>query len=124
MGADWRTFCRGAPVEIDGDSVLVRFDSGRRHRVRVLATEDAFEFHAVVVRSSAVHNPGDLALWLWRLNRTTQIVSFRIDARGRVVASGWLPTAGATAREFLMVLRRVAVESDRLEYLLTGKDRE
>ncbi|MBL9100181.1 MAG: hypothetical protein JNL82_04430 [Myxococcales bacterium] len=124
MGADWRTFCRGSSVEVDGDGVLVRFESGRRHRVRVLATEDAFEFHAVVVRSFAGRSSGDLALRLWRLNRTTQLVSFRIDPRGRIVASGWLPTAGATAREFLMVLRRVAVESDRLEYLLTGKDRE
>lgn len=57
-------------------------------------------------------------------NRVAQLVSFRVDARGRVVASGWISKAGVTATEFLLVLRRVAVESDRLEFLLTGKDRE
>lgn len=106
MSADWRTLCRGPRVELDGDSVLVRFESGRRHRVQVLETEDAFELHSIIARSSTGRSVRDLSLWLWRLNRAAQLVSFRIDARGRVVASGWIPKAGVTASEFLLVLRR------------------
>lgn len=61
-------------------------------------------------------------LRLWRHNRAAQLVSFRIDTRGRVYAEGWIPKAGLTAQEFQLVLRRVAAESDRLEFLLTGRD--
>jgi len=32
------------------------------------------------------------------------------------------PTVHSTADEFRFVVHRVAVEADRLEYLLTGKD--
>lgn len=124
MSSGWRTLCRGSRFELEGDSVLVRFESGRSHRVQVRETEDAFEFHSIIVRSSAGRNIRDLSLWLWRLNRAAQLVSFRIDTRGRIVAFGWIPKVGATAAEFQMVLRRVAVESDRVEFYLTGKDKE
>ena len=60
----------------------------------------------------------------WRYNRAAQLVNFRIDTRGRVCAEGWVPKAGLTAEEFQLVLRRVADESDRFEFMLTGKDIE
>ena len=124
MTAEWRRLCRGSHFEFEGDDVIVRFENGRSHRVQLHETDDAFELHCVVARSIAGRSHRDLSLWIWRVNRAAQLVSFRIDARGRVVASGWMPKAGVTAQEFQMVLRRVAVESDRLEFLLTGKDRE
>lgn len=124
MSTDWRALCRGSRVELDGDGVLVRFESGRSHRVQVCEADDTYEFHTIVARSSAGYNARELSLWIWRLNRTAQLVSFRIDTRGRVVASGWVSKTGVTAAEFLTVLRRVAIESDRIEFLLTGKDKE
>jgi hypothetical protein len=122
--ADWRRLCRGPNLELDGDEVIVRFENGRSHRVRLGETDETFELHCIVARSTAEFSIPALSLRIWQLNRAAQLVSFRIDARDRVVGSGWMPRAGATAQEFQLVLRRVAVESDRLEFLLTGKDRE
>ena len=44
--------------------------------------------------------------------------------RGRVVAGAWVPKAGLTQEEFQLYVRAVAVESDRFEYRLTGRDNE
>lgn len=87
-------------------------------------TDDAFEVHAVVAKAASVREIPELALRIWRHNRAAQLVSFRIDTHDRVYAQGWVPKAGVTAEEFQLVLRRVAVESDRLEFLLTGRDSE
>jgi hypothetical protein len=124
MGTDWRKLCRGAQVKLDGDDVIVGFENGRSHRVQVCETEETYEFHAIVARPAAVSDITDLPLRIWRHNRAAQLVSFRIDPRGRVCAEGWVARTGLTAEEFRLVLRRVAAESDRLEFLLTGRDIE
>ncbi len=124
MGPEWRTLARGLNADINGEDVVVRFENGRFHRVRVHETEEAFEVRAVVAGAASVRGIDDLAIRIWRHNRAAQLVSFRIDTRGRVCAQGWVPKAGVTTEEFQLVLRRVAVESDRLEFLLTGKDSE
>ncbi|HEU5178897.1 MAG TPA: hypothetical protein VFU24_15710, partial [Burkholderiales bacterium] len=56
----------------------------------------------------------------WRRNRSSQLVGFRVDQRGRLVGEAWVPKAGLSAQEFQVYVRRVAAECDRFEYLLTG----
>ena len=124
MTTDWRALCVGPCIEVDGDYVVVTFESGRAHRVQIRETGSAFEIHAVVARAAAVSAVPDLPLRIWRHNRGAQLVGFRIDERGRVRAEGWAPKAGLTREEFMLVLRRVAAEGDRLEFLLTGRDVE
>jgi hypothetical protein len=80
--------------------------------------------HAVVAKAAAVKDVSDLALRIWRHNRAAQLVSFRVDTRGRVYAEGWVPKAGLTAEELRHVVHRVAAESDRFEFILTGRDIE
>jgi hypothetical protein len=109
---------------VEGEEVVVGFDNGRSHRVRIVETDTAFEMHAIVARAAAVRDIADLPLRIWRHNRAAQLVGFRIDTRGRVYAEGWVPKAGLTREEFQIVLRRVAAESDRFEFILTGKDVE
>jgi hypothetical protein len=41
-----------------------------------------------------------------------------------LIAEAWIPKAGLTAEEFQLYVRTVALESDRFEYVLTGKDVE
>jgi hypothetical protein len=122
--SDWRSLCRGKRIKLEGDDAIVHFENGRSHRVRVHETTATFEIHAVVARAAAVRDVPDLPLRVWCQNRAAQLVSFRIDARGRVYAEGWVPKAGLTAEEFQLVMRRVAAESDRFEFLLTGRDLE
>lgn len=124
MKVNWRTFCQGQRFSIDDNAVTVNFDSGRHHRVCIEETEETIEIHAVVAKAAAVREVADLPLRIWRHNRASQLVGFRQDSRGAVWASGWVAKAGVTKEEFLEVLRRLAAESDRFEFLLTGRDVE
>lgn len=122
MSNSWRSLCAGPQIHFDGDDVVVGFENGRKHRVRLRETETAIEVHAVVARAASVRDVTDLPLRVWLHNRAAQLVSFRIDTRGRVYAEGWVPKVGLTAEELQYVVRRVAAESDRFEFILTGRD--
>lgn len=124
MASSWSKRLRDSRTRVDGDELLVELENGRSHRVQLEETEDALEFRAIVARAAAVRKLDDLATRLWKHNRAAQLVSFRIDARDRVLGVGWAPKAGLTVDEARFVLRRVAAESDRLEFLLTGADVE
>jgi hypothetical protein len=124
MRTDWRSLARGPDATLDSNGVTVRFPSGRTHHVRVTETDDTFELTAIVARAAAINDVRDLAIRIWRHNRAAQLVSFRLDAGGRIIGACWVPKAGVSAEEFQLVLRRVASESDRLEFLLTGRDIE
>lgn len=66
----------------------------------------------------------DLPLKIWSRNRVVSLIGFRIDHRGRLVGEAWVPKVGITKSEFQLYLRTVAVEADRFEYTLTGRDSE
>jgi hypothetical protein len=123
--AAWRTFCRGDKrFAVDGDGIVVSFEDGRSHRVLVAETEATFELTTVVARAARLRDIEDLEIRIWRRNRPSRLHGFRVDRRGRLCAYGWVPRAGITAEEFRLIVHRVAVESDRLEFLLTGADVE
>jgi hypothetical protein len=60
----------------------------------------------------------------WLQNRSSRLVTFTLDTRQRIRAHAWVPKAGLTRTEFQLVLRHLAAASDRMEFLLTGKDAE
>jgi hypothetical protein len=124
MASSWFKRLRDARARPDGEDLVLELENGRSHRVRFEETEDTLEFRTIVAKAAAVRDVPDLAIRLWKHNRAAELVSFRIDARGRVCAVGWVPKAGLTVEEARFVLRRVAAESDRLEFLLTGADVE
>ena len=125
MTSDWRAYCTSNDLAVDGDQVTVSFTDERSHRVTV--TEEPHQLHleAIVVRPATARSlQTNLAALIWERNRMATLVGFRIDERDRLVCQAWIPKAGLTAEEFRAYLRTVAVESDRLEYELTGKDLE
>jgi hypothetical protein len=124
MAPDWRSLCAGPRIEFDGDDVIVGLENGRTHRVRIRETELAFEMHTIVAKAAKIRDILELPLRIWERNRATQLVGFRKNSRGHVCAEGWVAKAGLTAEEFQFVLHRVAVESDRFEFILTGRDVE
>ncbi len=124
MLARLQRFCQGGPFFFDGNAVTVNFENGRHHRVCIEETDETIELHALVAKAAAVKTLADLPLRIWRHNRASQLVGFRLDRRGSVWARAWVGKRGLTREEFLVVLRRVATESDRFEFLLTGKDAE
>lgn len=125
MTSDWGSYCKAEDLVVEGDQVTVCFSDERRHRVLVTEAPQQFHIEAIVARPSIVRSHGvDLAALIWERNRVATLVGFRIDQRDRLVCQAWIPKAGLTAEEFRMYVRTVAVESDRLEYELTGKDIE
>lgn len=124
MTTNWRSMCDAQTMTVDNDDIVVKFDNGRQHRVQVVETDDTLEIHAIVARVAAIRDIPNLPVRIWRHNRAAQLVSFRLDPRGRVAAQGWLPKAGLSAEEFRLVVQRVAAGSDRLEFVLTGRDVE
>jgi hypothetical protein len=49
-------------------------------------------------------------------------VKFMVDESSRLVVRAWIPD-DATADAAWFLIRRVAEEADRLEFLMTGQDR-
>lgn len=122
---DWHGYCRKATgVTPDGNRLGVEFASGRSQRVTVEELADRYVLRGVAARASEVPTEDSPERRAWIINRTTDLVGFRIDTQGRFVGEAWVPKLGLTAGEFELVARRVAAECDRMEYVLTGEDRE
>ena len=126
MGAaDWQAFVyEASDVTVNGASLEVALGDGRRQRVTVREASSTFELSSVVVRADRLSEIEDAALRAWRRNRTTHLVGFKIDQRGRLVATAWVAKAGVSGDEFVSHVRRLAREADLFESQLTGVDRE
>ena len=125
MAIDWREMCRAKDLSVDNAEVTVMFPDARSHRVTVTDAGEEILMSAIVVRRSTVLERGQsLQLDMWMRNRVVNLVGFRIDERDRLVSESWVPKAGLTAEEFQFLLRAVAIEADRYEYSLTGRDVE
>lgn len=124
MAVDWRKLCHAPDFTLDEPDLLIHFGDDRSHRVTIGERDDEFTMRAFVVRQSVVASIPDLPLLVWRRNRAVSLLGFRIDKRGRLVGEAWVPKAGLTESEFQMYVRHLAVEADRFEYSLTGRDSE
>lgn len=120
----WLPFCDAPDLAASDPHIDVTFADGRTHRVRVEEQTEAYLLSGFVVRQSIVASLPDLPVQTWLRNRTVSLAGFRIDRRGRLVGEAWIPKVGLTAEEFQLYVRKLAVECDRFEYLLTGRDAE
>jgi len=122
---EWQSWCKGErDLTVDVAGVRVALDDDRGQVVQVSDGQDCLELSSVVLKASLVETIEDVVLRAWRRNRTTRLVGFKVDKRGRLIATAWTPLAGLTASEFLALVRRLAREADLFEYQLTGADRE
>ncbi len=124
MAANWLPFCDARDLVANEPYIDVAFGDDRKHRVHVQDEKDAYLLSAFVVRQSVVASHTDLPVQTWLRNRAVALVGFRIDRRGRLVGEAWVPKVELTPEEFQLYVRAVAVECDRFEYLLTGRDSE
>jgi hypothetical protein len=124
MTSDWRRFCRTKRYDVRDDVVVVSLHDGRSHKVRIVDEGDDWRFEAKVGHRGVHLSLAELRLITWRRNRTTDLVGFRLDARERVYGEARLARDGTDAEEFRLVLDTVALESDRFEMMLTGRDVE
>ncbi|MCC6743212.1 MAG: YbjN domain-containing protein [Acidobacteria bacterium] len=123
MNRDWRSFCRVKDMSLDGNDIVVSFANGRSHRVTVVTESDELVVSARVLPPSIVSGLDRILETIWRRNRATPLLGFRIDRRGWVVGEATVSTVGLSAAEFRTYVRAVAAESDRFEHAITGRDR-
>ena len=130
--SDWRDLCGAKDLALDVNGIVVTFSGGRTQRVRVDVERDAYRLSSTVLgarrreritEAHGEHGAAWLALRILRRNRSAPLVGFRIDAQNRVLAEAHVPRAGVTGAEFAVYVRTLAQEADRLEFLLTGEDR-
>lgn len=124
MTLEWVDLCRADDLMVSGACVEIRFAGDRHHCVRVDDRGDDYELSAFVVRQAVVNRLAELPSRIWSRNAITPLVGFRVDRQGRLVGETRVPKAGLCAAEFQLYLRTLAVECDRFEYLLTGRDVE
>ena len=124
MGADWIRLCHARDLTLHDNHIDVSFNDGRHHRVDVTDEGDVYRIRGIVARRATVTSIPNLPIQIWKRNRTTHLVGFRIDRKMRLVAEAWAPKPGLTPEEFQFYLRSLAAECDRFEYILTGKDVE
>jgi hypothetical protein len=124
VATEWAAFCGAKDFTRDGSDIVVGFGDGRSQRVSVAEEAGAYVLSSFVARRETVVAISDLALRVWTRNRAVALVGFRMDTRERLVGEAWIPSVGLTAEEFQLYVRTVAAECDRLEYILTGRDKE
>ncbi len=61
--------------------------------------------------------------WVWRRNANVDIVNFTLDKQGRLVGRVDQIAATMQEAELLFAISRLAIECDRMEYILVGRDR-
>jgi len=122
MKPEWTSWCRGGDVHLDGDVLEVLVSRERRQFVVVHEEDEELVLTSRAAKAADISDLEDLSMRLWERNRSTPLVGFRIDARGHVIAETALPRVGLTRSEFHIAVLNLAVEADRLEFLLTGKN--
>jgi hypothetical protein len=124
MAAEWERLCRGKNWRVEGPRIYLELSDHRRHSVSVEDTPEAYLISGIACRRAEVLQLPHLPILSWKRNRALQLVGFRIDQRQRLVGEAWVPKAGLTQQEFVFYVRMVAVECDRFEFMLTGRDME
>ena len=124
MQLDWKILSRANGFKINGDEICVSLGTGRKQVVQVADAEDTIHLLSFVARAVIVAQIEDAAIQAWQRNRAVALVSFRIDQKGRLLGESWVPKIGLNEIEFQLYVRTLAVECDRFEHQLTGRDVE
>lgn len=118
----WQAFIQEPDLKVISSSRFqVNFAIGRSHMIHVEEDIEGWRLRAVVASHPQVD---DLFQWAALVNRGLTLLGLEVDAKGVLIGSSWVPKIGLTATEFQMLARQLAAECDRLEFALTGLDRE
>ena len=119
----------GVALEVGegGREVVVRLGphGERTQRVFVEDRGEDYAFWSVVLGKGEVDAMewGELVELVWVRNAKTPLVAFMVDGRGRLVGRVDHRKRTLDAGELGVILRVLGRECDRLEWLVTGRDR-
>ncbi len=112
----------------DGPALIVPVGSyGRTQRVRMRCSGDDVLLSTTILGGKDVTRSSkgwrELSLLAWKRNAECDFVSFQFDRRNRLVGRIAHPSRFLDYEEFETYVETLAIEPDRFEYLLTGRDR-
>lgn len=114
-------------VEAGPGWVKVMLGEGRSQTVHIQREDDRYVFTSVVLGATRTEQQRkDLmgfAERVWFRNRQTDVVNFTIDLQNRLVGRIENLADSLDDDELFFYLSRLAIECDRMEYLLTGDNR-
>lgn len=131
---DLQRLLRGVPEdrrrhwEIEERRIRVSLGgTGRRQEVRIRERGDDVVFWSTVLSPTQIprgrRRRAALKVAVWERNATVQLVGFGFDRRGRLIGQVRHPAEHLDPEELELYVNTLAVECDRLEYLLSGRDR-
>lgn len=99
-------------------------DGERKHEVRIYQATDRCIFVAQVADAQTTKklNQDQIVRFTWERNANIDIVEFTLDDTDNLVGRAVHPIKGLDEKEFLYCAYTLAVEADRLEYLIGQSD--
>jgi hypothetical protein len=122
MRGDWRQWVRALDWEIDGDGFWVQVGH-RRQRVTVVDEAGMTLLRSRVARKAILKNVTEPEMRAWQRNRVSELVGFRVDRQGVMIAEIPVPP-DAGKDEWALLTFNLARSADRFEYVLSGRDEE
>jgi hypothetical protein len=122
MRDSWREWARALGWEAEGDAFWVQVGS-RRQRVTIVHESDVTLLRSRVARRAILNGITEPEIRAWQRNRVSELVGFRIDRQGVMVAETPIP-AGAGRQEWAFLAFNLARSADRFEHVLSGRDEE
>ena len=105
----------------------VELGDSRDQTVYIEREGDTYVFTSVVLGTTRAEQQRKdvllLAERLWYRNRQTEFVNFTFDSQNRLVGRIEHLAHSLDADALIFYLSRLAIECDRMEYLLTGENR-
>ena len=118
---------RELPWVRTGDAIEVDLSkTGRRQRVQIQESGGSYIFRSLVAGSAQVRSSDkywrDLAYRAWCRNAQKDLVTFGFDQKDRLIGLIRQPIDTTDDEELILYIDALAVECDRLEYVVTGED--
>ena len=89
--------------------------------------QDRYIFTSIVLSAERVARQGrnlpHFVDRLWRRNHQTDVVNFAFDRQHRLIRRIEHPAETLDAEELCFYLSRLAIECDRMEFVMTGQNR-
>jgi len=122
MRDNYQAWAKSAGWEVEGDGFWVQVGS-RRQLLTVVNESGVAVIRSRVARKAVLNRAGDAERRAWQRNRVSELVGFRVDSRGVMVAETPIP-ADAGIDEWTYLAFNLARAADRFECVLSGKDEE
>jgi len=122
MRGDWRDWVRALDWEVDGEGFRVQVGH-RGQKVTVVDESGMTLLRSRVARRAILNGISEPEMYAWQRNRVSELVGFRLDRQGVMVAETPVP-ADAGKDEWAFLAFNLARSADRFEYVLSGRDEE